>query len=234
MIGGHRVVALIPARAGSKSIPEKNLALVGGRSLVARAVDQARGCGEIDRVIVSTDGAGIAHAAKTAGAEVFERPVELAGDAALVIDTIRQVQNRLRGEGETATYMCLLEPTTPLRTSETISACLKLLDERGLDSVATFRPADLNPNRAWRIEAGVPQPFIAGASPWLPRQQLTPAYQLSGAVYAWRIDALPRDSKGLLFGKIGSVLVDREQSIDIDEPIDLIVINTIIAKNKGQ
>jgi CMP-N-acetylneuraminic acid synthetase len=234
MIGECRVVALIPARAGSKSIPEKNLALVGGRSLVARAVEQARGCEEIDRIIVSTDGPAIAGAAKAAGAEVFERPAELAGDSALVIDTIRHVQNRLRGEGEPAAYMCLLEPTTPLRTSETISACLKLLDQDSLDSVATFRPADLNPNRAWRIEAGMPQPFIAGASPWLPRQQLTPAYQLSGAVYAWRIDALPQDSKGLLFGKTGSVLVDREQSIDIDDPIDLIVINTILAKNKDR
>lgn len=165
MIGGKRVVALIPARAGSKSIPRKNLALVGGRSLLGRAIDQAKGCAQIDRIVVSTDGADIAAAAREAGAEVHERPAALAGDTALVIDTIRHTQDWLRAQGETAEYMCLLEPTTPLRTSEDIAACVRKIDAETLDSVATFREVDLNPHRAWRIENGAPRPFIDGAIP---------------------------------------------------------------------
>jgi CMP-N,N'-diacetyllegionaminic acid synthase len=230
MIGGKRVVALIPARAGSKSIPRKNLALVGGRSLLGRAIDQAKGCAQIDRIVVSTDGADIAAAAREAGAEVHERPAALAGDTALVIDTIRHAQDWLRAQREKAEYMCLLEPTTPLRTSEDIAACVRKIDTEALDSVATFREVDLNPHRAWRIENGAPRPFIDGAVPWLPRQKLPPAFQLSGSVYVWRIDGLPADSPGLLFGRTGAVIVDRARSIDIDGPIDLMVVEAQLAK----
>lgn len=234
MIDGHRIVALIPARAGSKSIPGKNLAPVGGRSLLARAIDQAKGCPEIDRIIVSTDGAAIAEAAKAAGAEVMERPAHLSGDTSPVIETIREVQSQLRTQGETAAYMCLLEPTTPLRTSGDIQACLRLLHDDNLDSVATFRAADLNPNRAWRLDGGRPGPFMADGNPWLPRQKLPPAYQLSGAVYAWRIDNLPETGLGLVFGRAGSVVVDRARSIDIDEPVDLVVVEALLAQAKSQ
>jgi CMP-N,N'-diacetyllegionaminic acid synthase len=234
MIEGQRIVALIPARAGSKSIPGKNLAPVGGRSLLARAIEQARGCPEIDRIIVSTDGVAIAEAAKAAGAEVMERPAHLSGDASPVIETIREAQRQLREQGETATYMCLLEPTTPLRTSADIQVCLRLLHDNNLDSVATFRAADLNPNRAWRLDGGRPDPFMADGNPWLPRQKLPPAYQLSGAVYAWRIDKLPATGLGLVFGRAGSVVVDRARSIDIDEPVDLIVVEALLAQAKSQ
>ncbi|MBI3506471.1 MAG: acylneuraminate cytidylyltransferase family protein [Proteobacteria bacterium] len=230
MIGGKRVVALIPARAGSKSIPRKNLVLVGGRSLLARAIDQAKGCAEVDRIVVSTDGAEIAAAARAEGAEVLDRPAHLAGDTALVIDTIRDAQIRLRAAGETAAYMCLLEPTTPLRRAQDIADCLRKLDGEELDSVATFREPDLNPHRAWRIADGRPQPFIEGAIPWLPRQKLPPAYQLSGGVYAWRIDGLPADSPGLLFGRMGAIVVDRARSIDIDEPTDLLIVEALLAR----
>jgi CMP-N,N'-diacetyllegionaminic acid synthase len=232
MIGGKRVVALIPARAGSKSIPRKNLALVGGRSLLGRAIDQAKGCAEIDRIVVSTDGAEIAAAAREAGAEVHDRPATLADDTALVINAIRHAQKWLRAQGETAEYMCLLEPTTPLRTSDDIAACVRKIDTEALDSVATFREVDLNPHRAWRIENGAPRPFIDGAVPWLPRQKLPPAFQLSGSVYVWRIDGLPADSPGLLFGRTGAVIVDRARSIDIDGPIDLMVAEAQLAKGK--
>jgi CMP-N,N'-diacetyllegionaminic acid synthase len=234
VIGGKRVVALIPARAGSKSIPRKNLARLGGRSLLVHAIDQARGCAEIDRILVSTDGAEIAAAAREAGAEVLERPAELAGDSALVIDAIRHAQDRLREAGETAEYMCLLEPTAPMRTPEDISACVRKIEAEALDSVATFREAELHPHRAWRLDSGAPRPFVDGAVPWLPRQKLPPAHQLSGSVYVWRIDRLPADSPGLLFGSCGAVVVARERSIDIDGPLDLLLAEAALAQGSAR
>jgi CMP-N,N'-diacetyllegionaminic acid synthase len=223
MLSGKRVVAMIPARAGSKSVPKKNLVRVGNNTLVGHAINQAKATRAIDRVIVSTDGKQIAAEARRWSAEVYERPTELASDTSLVIDTVRQLCKQLRSEGETADYMVLLEPTTPLRRAEDIAACLELLDREAADSVATFKEADLNPHRAWRLDTDKPAPFIDGAMPWSPRQNLPKSYQLTGAVYAFSINALPQDATGLLFGEARSVLVDKNRSIDIDDIVDLMV-----------
>lgn len=233
MISGKRVVALIPARAGSKSVPRKNLARVGEHTLIGHAVRKARATGLVDRVIVSTDGEEIAAEARRVGAEVYIRPVHLATDTALVIDTVRHLCGQLREEGESAAYMAMLEATTPLRKAGDITACLELLDRNGLDSVATFKEADLNPHRAWRMEGNVPTPFIEGAVPWLPRQRLPSAYQLTGAVYAFAIDALPKESLGLLFGASGAIVVERERSVDIDDSLDLLVVQELFRKLGG-
>lgn len=233
MLSGKRVVAMIPARAGSKSVPRKNLAHVGNETLIGHAVMQARATGLIDRIIVSTDGDEIAGEARRVGAEVYMRPAHLATDTALVIDTVRHLCGRLRAEGESAAYMVMLEATTPLRRPADVVACLELLDRDGLDSVATFKEADLNPHRAWRLETSMPVPFIDGAIPWLPRQSLPPAYQLTGAVYAFAIDALPQNAPGLLFGATGAVVVDRERSVDIDDAIDLMMVRELYKKLEG-
>jgi len=233
MLSVKRVVAVIPARAGSKSVPRKNLAYVGPHTLVSHAVMQARATGLIDRIIVSTDGEEIADEARGVGAEVYVRPAHLATDSSLVIDTVRHLCAQLRSEGESAKYMTMLEATTPLRRPADIVACLELLDRDELDSVATFKDADLNPHRAWKFEDSRPLTYIDTAVPWLPRQSLPKAYQLTGAVYAFAIDALPLNAPGLLFGKTGAVLVARERSVDIDDGIDLLVVQELYKKLEG-
>ena len=233
MISGKRVVALIPARAGSKSLLRKNLTKLGDHTLIGHAVRQARETGLVDRVIVSTDGDEIANEARRVGAEVYIRPHHLATDNALVIDTVRHLCAQLREEGESASYMAMLEATTPLRQASDITACLDFLDQYGFDSVATFKEADLNPHRAWRIDGNKPTPFIESTVPWLPRQRLPSAYQLTGAVYAFVIDSMPKDFPGLLFGRSGAIVVDRERSVDIDDSLDLIVVQELFKKFGG-
>ncbi|MDK9696776.1 MAG: acylneuraminate cytidylyltransferase family protein [Siculibacillus sp.] len=228
MIDGRRVVAIIPARGGSKSVKLKNLHPLGGKPLLQWPIDVARATPEIDRVVVSTDHPEIAEVARSLGAEVAMRPDELASDTALVADVLRHHIRELRAEGETATWMTLLEATAPFRLPRDIRACLTRLAEEGLDSVATFMDAHLNPHRAWRIENGTPRPFIDGAVPWLPRQKLPPAYQLNGAVYAFVMDRLPADAVGLLFGRAGAVPMERERSFDIDDANDFAVANALL------
>jgi CMP-N-acetylneuraminic acid synthetase len=228
MINGLRVVALTPARGGSKAVPYKNLHPLGGKPLLAWPIESARQTPEIDRVIVSTDDPRIADAAKTLGAEVLHRPAELASDTALVADTIRYVWSQLKSEGEVAQVLVLLEATSPFRSAGLISRCLTRLVSEGLDSIATFNGACINPERTWRIDAGAPQPFINGAVPWKPRQQLTPAYQLNGAVYAFFPDRLPPGIPNVLFGKMGAEVVPGESVIDIDTLEDFRIANAIL------
>jgi CMP-N,N'-diacetyllegionaminic acid synthase len=228
MISGERVIAITPARGGSKSVPYKNLHLLGGKPLLAWPIETARATPAIDRVIVSTDDDRIADAAKVLGAEVYRRPNELATDTAVVADAIRDLWRRLKSEGETATILVLLEATSPFRTPEMIERCLRRLVDEQLDSIATFHEAEINPERTWRIEGGAPEPFIRGAIPWKPRQLLTPAYQLNAAVYAFRPDALPADSPSILFGRMGAEIVPADSVIDIDTLKDFTYANALL------
>lgn len=220
MIDTQRIVAVIPARGGSKSVPGKNIRLLGGKPLIAWTVETALSVDEIDRVIVSTDSEAIAEVARAYGAEVYERPAHLATDTALVSAAVHDLVSRLREEGESAAYGVLLEPTAPFRRPGDIRACLQRLHNEGLDSVATFKPVELNPHRAWRLEHGIPQPFIEDSIPWLPRQQLPEAYQLSGEVYGVRIDGLVHTAQAMLFGRMGAVIVEGRPSLDIDDERD--------------
>lgn len=230
MIGDNRVVAIIPARAGSKAVPKKNLYDLGGKPLLAWPIEVAKATPEIDRIIVSTDGDEIAAAARAHGAEVIRRPDALATDTAIVADMLRHHIALLRAEGETARYMLLLEPTSPFRLPKDISACLRLLEE-GYDSAATFMEPQLNPHRAWRIEGDAVVPFIPGANPWLPRQVLPEAFQLNGAVYAFVMDGLTAEVPGLLFGRSGAVMMDQRRSIDINTFFDFVVANALLQEN---
>lgn len=228
MNGRGLVVALVPARGGSKSVPRKNLVPLAGRPLLAWPIAVALDTAQIDRVIVSTDDAEIAATARTHGAEVHDRPPELATDEALVVDTIRTVRDWLAAAGTPAAVMVLLEATSPFRTAELVGRCVDRLFDEQLDSIATFHTAAINPERVWRIEEGAPRPFIDGTVPWRPRQALTPAYQLNGLVYAFRPDRLPPDSPGLLFGRIGAEIVPADAVVDIDEHKDFVIAESLL------
>src|SRR5450631_2088722 len=150
MLNGERVIAVVPARGGSKSVPGKNIQPLGGKPLLAWSIDVAHEVKEIDRTIVSTDDPKIASVGRAHGAEVYERPPHLATDEALVIDALKDLLATLLSEGEMPEWIILLEPTCPLRSADDVRDCLKLVGQGGYDSVATFKDADLNPHRAWR------------------------------------------------------------------------------------
>ena len=163
-------------------------------------------------------------------------------DAATVGGMLRDFNDEFETPGPTAAefatrfrsllalddVLVLLEPTCPLRSPEDIGACLRRLAGGGLDSVATFKPAELHPHRAWRIQSEAASPFLSAVDPWQPRQKLPPAFQLNGAVYAFRTDRLPADSAAILFGAMGAVVMPAERSIDIDDALDLLVAEAVL------
>lgn len=228
MINNKRVVAVIPARAGSKGIKDKNIKMIAGKPLMAWTIELALNVPEIDRVIVSTDGDAIASVGKEYGAEIYWRPQKLAGDHALVIDTVKYLSNELDEQGETAEYMVLLEVTSPLRIISDVSSAIVLLNSGSLDSVASFTDAKLNPHRAWKISDNVPVPFVNGAIAWLPRQQQPEAWELNGAVYAFKRREIMTQNVSFLFGKMGSITMPHERSMDIDNKIDFMLVERLM------
>lgn len=229
---GGDTVALIPARAGSTGLPGKNLLEVGGRSLLARAIEVAAQVPGISRIIVSTDGDDIAGAARREGAEVRWRPPELASDSSVVADTIRQVFDALGEERTPVEIGILLEPTSPLRSAQDVLDCLRAV-QQGADSAATFTEASLHPHRAFVLTDAGAEPFVAGAVPWQPRQALQPpAYQLSGGAYAFKYGGFPSSGPAVLFGAIHPVVVPRERSLDIDDEVDLRVVEAMITSRE--
>lgn len=230
MINNQRVIAVIPARGGSKSIPRKNLQPLRGLPLIAWTIEIAKTTPEIDRIIVSTDDNEISEISKYYGAEVYKRPEKLATDISLVVDTIRDLYMKLEHEGEKADIFVLLEPTCPIRPDNLVSLCLSSLVESKSDSIATFSQLSTSPDRIWKIEENVPSLFFSGSNPWMPRQALRIGYALNGALYAFYPKKLPETHPGLLFGKVQAFVME-QHVIDIDTYEDLAEADAII-KNK--
>jgi CMP-N,N'-diacetyllegionaminic acid synthase len=213
-------IALIPVRGGSKGIPGKNAKLLGGHPLMSWPISIAASVGGIGRIIVSTEDSELAAIARAYGAEVDRRAEWLASDDALVFDVIIDLRDRLRAAGDAAPFMVLLEATSPFRTPEMISRALSLL-HGGYDSVATFCASRCHPLQAWRISDQRVSTYIDGANPWVSRQSLPPAFQLTGELYAFRLDALDPAHPSLLVGKCFPMILEAESSVDINTPQEL-------------
>jgi CMP-N-acetylneuraminic acid synthetase/NAD(P)-dependent dehydrogenase (short-subunit alcohol dehydrogenase family) len=222
MMKSKTVLAIIPARGGSKGIPGKNIRKFAGKPLIVHSIQAALQCELIDKTVVTTDSSEIAEIARQYGARVIDRPEELATDGALVIDAIRHAVTIFEAEEQKVDYVILLEPTSPFRRKEDLESCVQVLLEGKADSVATFTDAHVSPNRLWRVTEDTVEPFIAGAIPWLPRQKQPKAYELTGQVYGISRKLLfeDRDAISLLQGKVQAVITPHETALDIDTEFD--------------
>lgn len=234
MIAGKRVLALIPARGGSKGLPGKNLRPLLGKPLIGWTIEQAAACAELDARIVSTDDPAIAETAKRLGAEVpFQRPAALATDTASSVDVVLHALDTLKQSGREFDLVVLLEPTSPLREPSDISGALaRLANSPEIDSVVGVAAAESrHPAFLYRIENGLLRPY-AGAQPTgLRRQDLEKLYFLEGTVYASRIAAL-RAKRSFYHERTAPWPVARYKSLEIDELSDLIAAEALLAARR--
>ena len=228
------ILGVIHARGGSKRIPLKNMKLLAGRPLISYLVEAAMESRLLDRLIVSTDHPEIARIAREYGAEVpFVRPAELAEDVASELVTQHAVRF-VEAEGYAVQIALTMQPTTPFCSAEDIDACIRKMLETDLDTVFTGCEVHERPEWMYRRDQsseGRVIPFTgrlvqgdAGISQKLPK-----LYIPNGAVWATRRAVLME--QGLITGpKAGIVVMSRERSVDIDEPIDFIVAEAIAAE----
>ena len=216
-------LGVIPARAGSKGIPGKNLVEVAGRPLIAWTCDAARGSRLLTRVVVSTDAEAIASAARAYGVEApFLRPVELAADDTPMRPVLHHAVGEIERSGGRVSEVVLLQPTSPLRRSEHIDGALALLRDTGADVVVSVVevPHQFTPTSVMRLDHGRLVPFASAATATR-RQDKPTLYARNGpAVLAIRREALLAHSS-LYDGDCRAYVMPPEDSIDVDSAWDL-------------
>lgn len=232
MIDGLRVLAVVPARGGSKGIPMKNLRPIQGRPLVSIAAEVAKNVPEIDRRVVSTDHSEIARVAKSAGLDVpFMRPPELSGDRVSDWDVLVHALHEVEKiDGVTYDIVIMLQPTSPLRRSSDVSGTIRMLIEGSYDAVWSVSETDskAHPLKQFSIRGGELDYWDHRGSQIIARQQLEPVYHRNGVAYAITRSCLV-DQKNIKGRRTGAYVIAGD-NISIDTERDIELIEFILAR----
>jgi YrbI family 3-deoxy-D-manno-octulosonate 8-phosphate phosphatase len=215
------VLAIIPARGGSKGIPRKNVVELAGRPLVAHTIATARAAASVDRVVVSTDDDEITPVSRRFGAEVVRRPADISGDEASSEQALLHVLDHLeREEGYEADLVVFLQCTAPLTAPEDVDGTVRALVDAGADSALAVTPFHYF---VWRRgEDGGAVGINHDPRERLLRQQREPEYRETGAVYVMRAAGF-RKANHRFFGRTVMYVMPGERCLEIDEPADLVV-----------
>jgi len=219
-MSAERVLAIVPARGGSKGVPRKNIRLLAGKPLIAHTLQAARDAARISRLIVSTDDEEIAAVARQWGADVpFLRPPHLANDTAGQVEVVLHALQAVEAlDGVTYPYVILLQPTAPLRSSADIDGSLELLATSGCDSVVSYcRVEREHPYYMVTLENEHPRPVLEIPPGLTARQQYPAVYLRTGAIYAVRREVLLEQHS--FYGKdVRAWIAPSRRSINIDRP----------------
>jgi CMP-N,N'-diacetyllegionaminic acid synthase len=199
-----KILAIIPARGGSKGVPGKNIKLLSGKPLIAHAIECANNSKKVTRIIVSTDSDEICTISKSFGAEVIKRPLEFATDLSNVITAVKHVYQTINQEFD---IIILLQPTAPLRTSNDLDTIIQMLeDDTKLDGVISVVPMDdVHPARMYNIENNRLQPFQDNGET-LRRQDLKPVYYRNGCFYAVKTKAFFQENSFMVKHKAAYIM----------------------------
>jgi len=214
-------IAIIPARAGSKGLPGKNVALINGKSLVQLAVESAQSIPEVTRVIVTSDDADVQKIASDLGAEVVIRPSELAQDNSPIESAILHALHTLNLDVTSKDVLTVIQPTSPLRNTHLLATSINNFIKSGSQgSVFGVVEAEHHPAKMLIVDGENIVPFTKVEDLSAPRQQLVRVVRQSGSIYIANLEKFI--SLGTLFIKpVGWIAVSDAEAIDIDTAQDL-------------
>ena len=223
------MLAVIPARGGSKGVPHKNIRDLDGKPLIAYTIEAAIKSKVFDKIVVSTDSSEIAEIAQRYGAEVpFIRPKDLSGDFSSSDDVVLHAIDYFKRKGKEFEYVCKLQPTSPLRNETHIMEAYQLLKDSNSNFVVSVCECEHSPLWTGTLDEKKSlnrfiNEYVKGAC----RQKLPKYYRLNGAIYMGKTEAL-EDNKSF-FGKNGTAFImNQEESIDIDSLLDFKIVEIII------
>lgn len=229
MIAGKTVLAIIPARGGSKGVPRKNIRLLAGKPLIAWTIEEAKKSKYIDRLILSSEDEEIIEVAKKYGCEVpFKRPIELAQDDTPGIEPVIHAINTLEG---TYDYVVLLQPTSPMRTVEDIDGCIQQCIINELPACISVTEAQQSPYWMYKLDEDMRlNPLVQYDGEVNRRQDLPKVYVLNGAVYVAKSEFIIENKSFLTKESVG-YRMPAENSVDIDTEMDFAYCEWLIISN---
>lgn len=221
MYKGKKILAIIPARGGSKGIPSKNIIEIYGKPLIQYSIESANSSKYIDRTIISTDDLKIKEVAEKCGGDVpFLRPEELAQDTSKTIDCLIHGIEWLKNTGEEYDYLVLLQNTVPLRKGQHIDEAIEKLigsDERSLVSITEVEE---NPVLMRTLNSDGTVKNMLNISSTIRRQDFPKFYRVDGAIYIQKLDDEFNLNTSLNDGKLAYIMKE-EYSVDIDTYLDI-------------
>lgn len=231
MIGGKRVLALIPARGGSKGLPGKNIRQICGKPLIAWSIEKAKLSKYLDMVLVTTDCQRTADIAKQYGAHVpFLRPDELATDRSSTYEAIRHALDYLRlEENQTFDYVVLLEPTSPLREDGDIDCMLERLSGMSaeFDSIISIGEVDEHPSIVRRVRGNNLAPFCPELPQTIRRQDNEVAFFPYGVAYIAKTDVLLAENT-FYTRRCTYFIIKRYQNYEIDDIYGFLCVESVM------
>lgn len=229
MLNGKELVAVIPVRGGSKGIPRKNLYRLGQDTLLERAIKLGLACDRVDRIIVSTDDVEMHEIAGRYGvAAPGLRPAHLATDMARTVDVVLDLLDRM---SIADAYILLLQATSPLRTLSDLEQLLDIFENGvgGAEAIVSLtKQDDPHPDKIQKIEEGFVSPYL-NVDSMVPRQTLPTVYRFNGAFFL--TDTRVLRSKGTFMPpRTLPYIMPPERSINLDGPLDLILLEALVAR----
>jgi len=221
MIEGCSVLAVIPARGGSKGLPRKNIRMLCGRPLIEWTISAAQNSKFVDQVFLSSDDDDILNIARDAGCDlVLRRPDYLATDSAR---TIQVLHNVLNNKGNGYDFVVLLQPTSPLRIAEDIDGALRSCLSRGAPSCVSVSPVVKSPHWMMSIsDSGLMEPILTVPEGVSRRQDMVVHYELNGAIYLAQTNWIVKRDSFISENTIAYVM-PQERSLDIDGIEDWVI-----------
>ena len=225
-----KTYAFVFARGGSKGVPGKNTRDLAGRPLLAHSIQLALEISTVEKVFVSTDDADIANVARKYGAEVIDRPEELALDDSPEWKAWQHAVKWVYESGDSFEVFLCLPTTSPLRNRNDVNQCLKTLDE-GIDIVVTLTDTNRSPwfNMVKRESDGSYNLLLGGNEHIKRRQESPTIYDMTTVAYVTRPAFILNNDK-IWDGKVGGVVVPPKRAIDIDTEFDLLIANFLFQK----
>jgi CMP-N,N'-diacetyllegionaminic acid synthase len=221
-----KILAIIPARGGSKGLPGKNIIDLCGKPLINWTIDEAKQVKYIDEIFVSTDDLAIKEVAGKNGIAInMLRPKELSQDDTLSIDVILDVLSH--PEYAKFEIVCMLQPTSPLRKAQHIEEAFEKFFDLEASSCVSVCENDFSPYWSFEIKEGKLKSLFAEDSIPLRRQDLPTTYSLNGAIYIAKVDWL-KETKSFLTKQTIAYVMGPQESIDIDDKEDLDLAKSIL------
>jgi len=217
-----RILGIVPARGGSKRLQRKNLCLVGGKSLVARAIETALAATELDRVVVSSEDAEILSVAEAYGPGIaLRRPDSMSTDTSLAIEYVQHALATLELTEPRYDAVAIIQPSSPLTRPQDIDATVRLLRTSGAESSVSVSKIDqtIHPFKLKVLEGDHLLPYLEDENGRMAQHQLPSLYARNGSVYVTRRDVI--ESGQLLGHDCRAHVMPREYSVDINDEIDL-------------